>query len=112
MEKAALDNLCTDVKITLDSIFGQVTKIIILYGSYARGDYDNESDIDFAILLDLKREELSSYYDQLAEAMSDLDLKYEKVINFSPIPISDFEKFKEALPYYRNINGEGVRINA
>ena len=37
----------------LNKILGKRLKKVILYGSYARGDYNNSSDIDIMILTDL-----------------------------------------------------------
>ena len=34
-------------------IYGSHLKSVILYGSYARGDYTKDSDIDIMILVDL-----------------------------------------------------------
>ena len=36
---------------------GETLNRIVLYGSYARGDFTPESDIDVMILLDCKHEE-------------------------------------------------------
>ena len=38
----------------LKKIYGTYLKSVVLYGSYARGDFSEESDIDIMILLDLK----------------------------------------------------------
>ena len=35
------------------AIYGSHLRQIILYGSYARGDYNSDSDVDVMILLDL-----------------------------------------------------------
>lgn len=37
----------------LRRIYGTHLKQIILYGSYARGDYRDDSDIDLMVLVDL-----------------------------------------------------------
>ena len=37
----------------VNEILGERVKKIILYGSYARGDYNESSDIDIMILTDL-----------------------------------------------------------
>ena len=39
-------------------IYGSHLKSVILYGSYARGDYTKDSDIDIMILVDLPDEKL------------------------------------------------------
>ena len=39
-------------------VFGETLKSVILYGSYARGDYDDESDIDVMLMVDMTPEEL------------------------------------------------------
>ena len=36
-------------------VYGKHLKSVILYGSYARGDFNNNSDIDIMILLDMAR---------------------------------------------------------
>ena len=45
----------------LRDIFGERLDSVILYGSYARGDYDEESDIDVMALVKMDREELTGY---------------------------------------------------
>ena len=39
-------------------IYGEKLKTIILYGSYARGDFRPDSDIDIMILVDLSDDEI------------------------------------------------------
>ena len=84
----------------------------ILYGSYARGDFDEESDIDIVLILSLDREETRKYKDSLTELMSSLSLSYDKVVCISCIPKKEFEQYRSVLPYYRNIDTEGVRLSA
>ena len=99
------------VKGTKD-IFGGKLVMTILYGSYARGDYDSESDMDIAVLLNIDRTELCGYNKRIASLMTDLSLDFDLLVTFSCIPIDEFEKYKEALPYYRSINQEGVKLSA
>lgn len=37
----------------LEKIYGTYLKSVILYGSYARGDFSEDSDIDIMILLEM-----------------------------------------------------------
>ena len=42
-------------------ILGDRLKKVILYGSYARGDYNKKSDVDIMILTDLSFEEIEDF---------------------------------------------------
>ena len=48
---------------------------IILYGSYARGDYTDESDIDIMIVLNCGPDEIKKLRKQTAEMTSDISLE-------------------------------------
>ena len=45
-------------------IYGSHVRQIILYGSYARGDFRSDLDVDIMILLDLSDLELKAYGQQ------------------------------------------------
>lgn len=94
--------------------FGDELKEIILFGSYARGDFDEESDVDIAIIMEIPHESESKFNKQIVEIMSDLYEIYGYSTVLSPIVISMefFEKWKNDLPFYRNVDREGVRIVA
>ena len=51
--------------IYMKEIYGSHLRQVILYGSYARGDYNAESDIDIMILLDLSDQDIKDYRHQL-----------------------------------------------
>ena len=96
----------------VESIVGDRLREVILYGSYARGDYDSESDVDIALILNLSREEAKLYKERIVEFMSELSLNNDVLVCISCIPATEFEKYKEDIPYYRNIDIEGVRLSA
>lgn len=83
-----------------------------LYGSYARGDYDEESDVDIFITVDMAREELHPYEDAMSTVRSALGLKYDILVSVVVTPLDQFQRYSEALPYYRNILSEGIRYAA
>lgn len=62
-----IKTLLTDYLAEIQKIYGLHLKSVILYGSYARGDYTPESDVDIMILVDLPDDELYQYADELAE---------------------------------------------
>ena len=43
---------------------------------------------------------------------SELELEYGTIVSPTVIPLEEFEKYKDDLPYYRNIQKEGVEIVA
>ena len=92
--------------------FGKDLIEVILYGSYARGDFDSESDMDIALIFDSDRSDFEKYDSALNSIMTDFSLNDDILLSLTCIPISDFEKYKKALPYYRNIDLEGVRLHA
>ena len=78
-------------------IYGSHLKSVILYGSYARGDYTKDSDIDIMILVDLPDEKLDSYLDSLSE----LGFQYN---------VEHFQYWVSAYPFYKNVQKEGVTL--
>ena len=51
----------------MKEIFGESYRETIVYGSYARGDYEENSDIDVMILVDFSEEEICMYKDKVME---------------------------------------------
>ena len=94
------------------SIFGSALVQVILYGSYARGDYDSESDIDIVALVRCDRETISDKTNALGKLSSDLDLMYGIMVSPSAIPFDEYLKYQNDLPYYANIAKEGVELIA
>ena len=77
-------------------IYGFHIRQIILYGSYARGDFRPDSDVDIMILVDISDLELKAYAQQLS---------YMKPIAKSE---AHFNKWIVNYPFYSNIHKEGV----
>lgn len=89
-------------------LFGDKFKNIILYGSYARGDYDEESDIDIMIMVDMPREELYKYRSLMSIFCAELDLENNVLLSPKLQSIPFFNKWKNALPFYQNVIKDGV----
>ena len=56
----------------IHDIYGSHLRQIILYGSYARGDFRPDSDIDIMILLDLSDIDIKKYRHQLSDMTFDV----------------------------------------
>lgn len=94
-------------------ILGERAKKIILYGSYARGDYNESSDIDIMILTDLNDDEIIEYRNKIWEYAYDIEWDNNFDITLSPLVknIDKFNYWMEALPFYKNVQKEGVVLN-
>ena len=58
-----MKNLILQYVDSVQKIYGTHLKQVILYGSYARGDFTEDSDVDLMILVDLNEEETGQYSD-------------------------------------------------
>ncbi len=94
------------------SVYGEDIVKIVLYGSYARGDYQNDPDIDVVAIVRGERQDLQERLKKVWDVSSDLELEYETIVSPTVIPFGEYEKYKDDLPYYRNIQKEGVDIVA
>ena len=56
-----IDSVIKKFVTQLSELLGNRLKKVILYGSYARGDYDKNSDIDIMILTDFSDDEIIEY---------------------------------------------------
>ena len=81
---------------------------VILYGSYARGDYDNESDIDFFILADISQKEAAIQRGNIRKRLSGIDLDFDITVSLHVTGSEIFNKYTDTLPFYMNIIKEGV----
>ena len=89
-------------------IYGGHLCKVILYGSYARGNFSTDSDVDIMILLDISDLELKEYSQQLSYMTYDFNLDNE--LDIKPIAKSEqhFKKWIANYPFYANIHKEGV----
>lgn len=110
--QSALKRIVLDLHGALERLFPKQDFEIILFGSYARNEADNESDIDLLCLVDAPREEISKKNWQVGEFAAELLMEYGVVV--SPI-VENREYYRanaQTLPFFRNIEREGVRISA
>ena len=94
----------------LSEIFKDKLKQVILFGSFARGDFEEYSDIDVMILVDMRDEEIKKLTKDVVATSCKLDTDYDTLL--SPI-IKDIKQFQEwlpVLPFYKNVVYEGIVV--
>lgn len=80
-----------------------------LYGSYARGDYTAESDIDILLVVDMSAEEIAKRRPMTAKVSSALSLEHDVTVSVTVKPMGQFNAYADMLPFYKNVVREGVR---
>ncbi len=90
------------------NIYNQSICKIILYGSYARGDFKSDSDIDIMVLVKLTDEEIKKLRRQLSDMTFDYNLDNDLDIKPMVVGIDHFEYWKQCYPFYSNVIQEGV----
>lgn len=61
-------------------IYGVKLQGLILYGSCARGDFEEDSDIDILVLLDVPADEINRERKRILDVSDRLDLDYDVVL--------------------------------
>ncbi|MBQ6707656.1 MAG: nucleotidyltransferase domain-containing protein [Clostridia bacterium] len=108
--KNQLNEILQKVATESKNIFGEALDSVILFGSYARGDFDDESDIDILMLVDLPSEDLKNYREKIDSLCGTLLLEYGIVISAIEKDLETFNQYAQILPFYKNIAREGVKI--
>lgn len=90
----------------LQKIYGNSLDKVILYGSYARGDQNEDSDADIAIIL--KEGNSERMHDLMIDAVVDYELECGITLSVLPIDEKEYKKWSKTLPFYKNIEKEGI----
>ena len=98
------DNLLQQIKERLNEVYGSRLKGIVLYGSEARGEGDQESDIDLFVLLH-GPVEIVTDLETIIKALYPLQLEVIRPLHAIPVDINVYEAGEFAL--YRNAKKEG-----
>ena len=100
--------LSQEVKQALTELYGERLDRVILFGSYARGDFHAESDVDYLVVLnddDVKSGREIWFF---GGAASDLTDKFNVFVSFKPTSIKKYRT--SDLLFYQNIRREGRTI--
>jgi len=106
-----LQVICNKSGEKMREIFGDKLINVILYGSYARGDYNQYSDIDVMALVDMEKLELGKYRRKVTSFMSDIGLEHDVLLSIKLQDKVTFDKWQYDLPLFMNVKKEGIVIN-
>ena len=102
-----IKQILKEVKNEVLKIYGDRLSHMILYGSWARGEANEGSDIDLLIALKGRVNNLKEI-----GRMKDIinDIQFENGIEISTITVSENQYKKNNMPVYLNIRNEGIEI--
>lgn len=93
-------------------LLGNTLDSVIVYGSYARGDYSELSDIDVMILVTLTDEKIKKISDEISDMAFEYLMRFGADISPVIINVDHFNYWVDNLPYYRSVRDEGVKLSA
>jgi len=112
MSKTDINRLLEEITTEVRKLLGQKLKSVILYGSYARGDYDDESDVDIMVLVDSKGDELKEIEKKVFKIGWDISGDYNIIATVFANNYDYFHSWTPYMPYFRNVMNEGVPLYA
>jgi predicted nucleotidyltransferase len=97
--------LMNELRTELVRVYGRRFKGIYLYGSYARGEQDRESDVDILIILD-HIDQYGAEIDRTGPLVSALSLKYS--VSISRVFVSEQDWLERDTPFLANAREEAI----
>jgi predicted nucleotidyltransferase len=88
-----------ELALAMKNLFGNNLNEVILFGSYARNQQDEESDIDIMVLVKEDQLSLKAYTQSIAEIVTDINLQYDVVLSVILQSTDEFEEYKAVLPF-------------
>lgn len=100
--------IAVEFKAELQKLYGDNLSELILFGSHARGDCHEESDIDFAVVLKEIEKTPSHEISRISPLSAELLLKHGQYVSF--LPMSGQKLFESQFSIHRFIKAEGIPI--
>ena len=90
----------------IKDLYGARLRKIILYGSWARGKADEDSDIDLLVVL---KDDVSPglEIDAMIDIITEINMKHNVLISVYPVSERDYSTVQS--PLLLNIRKEGIR---
>ncbi len=103
-----IEHILEEFKRKIAELYGQRLKKVVLYGSYARGQANDEhSDIDLAVVL-VGAVDPCGEINRMADIFTDLNLEHNVLIAVYPVSESNFDKLES--PLIINVRREGITV--
>lgn len=108
MIESKIEPILNEFKQELQKLYGNRLASLILFGSYARGDFNEDSDIDLMVLLTDEHVSTFTEIRRITDIETALLLKYGVVL--SPIPVSSKKYQTSSIPVYQEARRDGITV--
>lgn len=106
-ERAALSALVARLR----RRYGNDLRRVVLFGSKARGDFDNESDLDVLVVISMSTDMYRHYWNDIVDIACDIELKYGVVISLIIKETANYAAMRsQGLLLARNIEQDGIDL--
>jgi predicted nucleotidyltransferase len=102
-----IKSLVKRVKDFLTSKYGKKIRRVILYGSHARGEATEDSDIDLLVLVDSSLDPFE-VRSSLSDLLLDIVIEHGELISVIVLHEDFFEKYN--YPFMLNVKKESIRV--
>ena len=100
-----IKEILSEFRKKIENLYGNKLKDIILYGSWARGEATENSDID--ILITLKGKVIpGKEIDKMIDIITEFNLKYEILLSIVPVSENEYNTINS--PLLINVRREGI----
>jgi mannose-1-phosphate guanylyltransferase len=106
--KKIVDEFSADCKKT----FGDDLADARLFGSCARGDYNDGSDIDVMLLFNMSRKESNKHLDAVCRIAAEISMKYGVWLSPNLQSKPEYDANKKVYGFYKNVEREGMSVYA
>lgn len=103
--------LLTELEQKLQELLEDDLKKVIVYGSYARNEQDEQSDLDIMILADRDEIGLKRLEAELNRIAVDITQRYEIFPSMIIKNYRQFDDYREVVPFYTNVHEQGIEVH-
>ena len=110
--KDCVNAVMAEITQKMKETFGEHLRQVILFGSYARGEQQEYSDMDVMVLVNLSDDDAKLYNNAIVDVMCDISQRYGVLPTIIEKNYEHFNHWVPYLPFYRNVKTEGIEYYA
>ena len=103
-----LQVLSRQFKQALADIYGNLLDRVVLFGSYARGDFRADSDVDFLVVIKQNTVQFGTEVDKISIPASQIGLDFTVQVSAKPVSASSY--YESDSLFYKAVRTEGITI--